>query len=55
MMKEAEKMMGEMSAADKKMMDSQGIKMPSFKNVPKVSDKELAKACEVENLNVSKM
>jgi tetratricopeptide (TPR) repeat protein len=54
MMKEAQKAMGEMSAEDKKMMDSLGIKMPSMKNVPKVSDKQLADAWEVENLIVPK-
>ncbi len=54
MMKEAEKMMGEMSAEDKKMMDSMGIKMPSLKNMPKVSDKQLAQAWENENRIVPK-
>jgi tetratricopeptide (TPR) repeat protein len=54
MMKEAEKMMGEMSAEDKKMMDSMGIKLPSFKEVPKVSDKQLADAWENENRIVPK-
>ena len=49
MMKEAQKMMGELSEEDKKMMDSLGIKMPDFKNVPNVSDKQLAKAWEDEN------
>ena len=54
MMKDAEKMMGEMSADDKKMMDSMGFKMPSFKNVPKVTDKQLADAWEDENRIVPK-
>ena len=54
MMKEAEKMMGEISGEDKKMMDSMGIKMPSFKNVPKVTDKQLADAWENENRIVPK-
>lgn len=54
MMKEAEKMMGEMSAEDKKMMDSMGIKMPSLKEVPKVSDQQLAEAWEDENRVVPK-
>src|SRR5690242_6766963 len=49
MMKEAQKAMGEMSPEDKKMMDSLGIKMPSFNNVPKVSDKQLADAWDEEN------
>jgi hypothetical protein len=52
MMKEAEKMMGEMSPEDKKMMDSMGIKMPSFKNVPQVGDKELADAYAMEGVVV---
>ena len=54
MMKEAQKMMGELSEDDKKMMDSLGIKMPDFKNPPKVSDKQLAKAWEDENRVVPK-
>lgn len=54
MMKEAQKAMDEMSPEDKKMMDSMGIKMPSFKNVPKVSDKQLAEAWEDENRIVPK-
>lgn len=54
MMKEAQAAMRDMSPEDKKMMDSMGIKMPSFKNVPKVSDKQLAQAWEVENLIVPK-
>ncbi|MFT4019675.1 MAG: hypothetical protein QM668_22115 [Agriterribacter sp.] len=54
MMKEAQKMMGKLSEDDKKMMDSLGIKMPDFKNPPKVSDKQLAKAWEDENRVVPK-
>ncbi|MFN8253383.1 MAG: hypothetical protein U0V75_16055 [Ferruginibacter sp.] len=58
MMKEAEKMMGEMSAEDKKMMDSMGIKMPDMKKTAKsvsgVTDKQLADAWELENLVVPK-
>ncbi|MGG9960547.1 tetratricopeptide repeat protein [Ferruginibacter sp. SUN106] len=54
MMKEAQKAVDEMSPEDKKMMDSMGIKMPSLKNVPKVSDKQLAQAWETENLIVPK-
>lgn len=54
MMKEARKMMDEMSEEDKKMMDSLGIKMPDFKNTPKVSDKQLAQAWEDENRIVPK-
>jgi tetratricopeptide (TPR) repeat protein len=54
MMKEAQKAMEEMNPEDKKAMDSMGIKMPSFKEVPKVSDKQLATAWEIENLIVPK-
>jgi Tfp pilus assembly protein PilF len=54
MMKEAQKMLGEMSAEDKKMMDSLGIKMPSLNNVPKVTDQQLAEAWENENRIVPK-
>ncbi|MCO5239110.1 MAG: hypothetical protein M9904_03550 [Chitinophagaceae bacterium] len=54
MMKEARKMVGELSEEDKKMMDSLGIKMPDFKNPPKVSDRQLAKAWEDENRVVPK-
>lgn len=54
MMKEARKMMGELSEEDKKMMDSLGIKMPDFKNTPKVSDKQLAEAWEDEKRIVPK-
>ncbi|MEO5563189.1 MAG: hypothetical protein ABIR18_07140, partial [Chitinophagaceae bacterium] len=44
MMKEMQQAMNEMSPEDKKMMDSMGIKMPSVKDIPKVSDKQLADA-----------
>jgi len=44
LMKEAQKMMDGMSPQNKKTMDSMGIKMPSFNNIPKSSDKELANA-----------
>lgn len=58
MMKEAEKMMGDMSPEDKKMMDSMGIKMPDFKKTAKsvsgVTDKQLATAWEDENRIVPK-
>ncbi|HEY6062165.1 MAG TPA: hypothetical protein VIV35_01075, partial [Chitinophagaceae bacterium] len=54
MMKEAQKAMDEMSPEDKKMMDSMGIKMPSLKDVPKVSDKQLAEAWEDETRIVPK-
>lgn len=42
MMKEMQKAMDDMSPEDKKMMDSMGVKMPSLKSIPKVTDKQLA-------------
>lgn len=48
-MQEMQKEMDSMSPEDKRMMDSMGIKMPSTKNIPKVSDKQLAAAMEDEN------
>lgn len=54
MMKEMQKAMYEMSPEDKKMMDSMGIKMPSVKDMPKVSDKQLEDAWEDENRIVPK-
>ena len=52
--KEAQKTVNGLSPEDKKTMDSLGIKMPSFKNVPKVTDKQLADATEEEERTVSK-
>ena len=54
MMKEMQSEINGMSAEDKKMMDSMGIKMPSMKDMPKVSDKQLADAWENENRVVPK-
>ncbi|MBS1512484.1 MAG: hypothetical protein JST86_16690 [Bacteroidetes bacterium] len=54
MMKQAQGMIDQMSPEDKKMMDSMGIKMPSFNNVPQVGDKKLAEAYENENRIVPK-
>ncbi|WP_298390536.1 hypothetical protein [Hydrotalea sp.] len=54
MMKEMQKAMDEMSPEDKKMMDSMGIKMPSTKTIPKLTDKQLADAWEDENRIVPK-
>lgn len=54
MMKEAQKAMNEISPEDKKIMDSLGIKMPSFNNVPKFSDAQLAEAWEDETRLVPK-
>ncbi|MBL0134599.1 MAG: hypothetical protein IPP79_11630 [Chitinophagaceae bacterium] len=46
MMKEAQKALDEMDPEDKRMMDSLGIKMPSFKEVPNIGDAKLKKAFE---------
>ena len=54
MMKEAQKAINEMSPEDKRMMDSMGIRMPSFKNVPTVSDAQMKEAVENENRIVPK-
>jgi arsenate reductase-like glutaredoxin family protein len=54
MMKEAQKMVDELSVEDKKIMDSLGIKMPGFKNIPNVSDKQLADAMDKEDRIVPK-
>ncbi len=53
-LKEAQKELDAMSPEDKRMMDSMGIKMPSMKNIPKVSDQQLAAAWEDENRLVPK-
>lgn len=53
-MKEMQKEMNDMSPEDKKMMDSMGIKMPSIKDIPKATDKQLADAYENENRIVPK-
>lgn len=49
MMKEMQKAMDEISPEDKKMLDSMGVKMPSVKDIPKVSDKQLVDAWKNEN------
>jgi tetratricopeptide (TPR) repeat protein len=49
MMKEAQMEMDNMDPETLRMMDSMGIKRPSFKNIPKVSDKQLKDAWENEN------
>lgn len=54
MMKEAQAALDNLDPETKKMMDSMNIKMPSLKNVPKVSDKQLAKAWEDEERIVPK-
>ena len=48
MMKEAQMEMDNMDPETLRMMDSMGIKRPSFKNVPKVSDQQLKEATEHE-------
>ncbi len=53
-MKEMQKAMDEMSPEDKKMMDSLGIKMPSLKALPKVTDQQMSDAREEENFLVPK-
>lgn len=54
MMKEAQMEMDNMDPETLRMMDSMGIKRPSFKNVPKVSDQQLKEATENENRIVPK-
>jgi tetratricopeptide (TPR) repeat protein len=54
MMKEAQKALDNMSPEDKKMMEDMGIKMPSFKDVTKVNDKQLSDAYEDETRIVPK-
>ena len=49
MMKEAQKQMDNLDPETKKMMDSMGIKIPSFNNIPKVTDAQLQEAYENEN------
>lgn len=48
MMKEMQKELDGMSPEDKKMLDSMGVKLPSMKNIPNVSDKQLADAWKNE-------
>jgi Tfp pilus assembly protein PilF len=54
MMKEAQQMVEGLSAEDKRMMDSLGIKLPDFKKSPKTSDKTIQVAWEDENRRVPK-
>ncbi len=54
MMKEAQMEMDNLDPETLRLMDSMGIKRPSFKNVPKVSDKQLKDAYENENRIVPK-
>lgn len=54
MMKEMQYTIDEMSPEGKKMIDSMGIKIPSLKDIPKLTDKQLADAWEVENRIVPK-
>jgi len=54
MMKEAQMEMDNLDPETLRMMDSMGIKRPSFKNVPKVSDQQMKEAVENENRIVPK-
>jgi tetratricopeptide (TPR) repeat protein len=54
MMKEAQIEIDNIDPETLRMMDSMGIKRPSLKNVPKVSNKQLADAWEAESLLVPK-
>jgi len=54
MMKEAQMEMDNLDPETLRMMDSMGIKRPSFKNVPKVSDQQMKEAAENENRIVPK-
>lgn len=54
MMKEAQMEMDNLDPETLRMMDSMGIKRPSFKNVPKVSDQQMKEAVENENRVVPK-
>lgn len=54
LMKQAQKEMDQLSPEEKRIMDSMGIKMPNFKNTPKVSNAKLANAWEDENRIVPK-
>ncbi len=54
MAKEAQMEMDKMDPETLRMMDSMGIKRPSFKNVPKVSDKQMKEAWDNENRIVPK-
>src|SRR4029079_15884228 len=54
MMKEMQTAIDGISAEDKKLMDSMGFKMPSMKDIPKLSDKQLAASMENASLVVPK-
>src|SRR5690348_178748 len=54
MMKEMQAQMDNMSEEDKKTIDSLGIKMPSLKDLPKFSDKQIAGMLENEGIIVPK-
>lgn len=49
MQKEMQKAMEDMSPEDKRALDSMGFKMPSMNSIPKMGDKEIAAAFEMEN------
>ncbi len=54
MMKEAQMEMDNLDPETLRMMDSMGIKRPSFKNVPKVSNQQMKEVIENENRIVPK-
>lgn len=54
MMKEAQMEMDNLDPETLRMMDSMGIKRPSFKNVPNVSEQQMKEAIENENRIVPK-
>ena len=54
MMREAQSAMDDLDPETKKMMDSMGIKIPSFKNAPKINSQQLAQEWEKEELIVPK-
>ena len=54
MMKEAQSAMENLDPETKKIMDNMGVKVPSFKNAPKISSQQLSQALEKEELIVPK-
>ena len=54
MLKEAQNAINEMDPETKRMMDSMGIKAPSFKNIPAISNEQLSAAWENEQLVIPK-
>ena len=54
MIKEAQSAIADLDPETKKIMDSMGIKVPSFKNAPKISSQQLSQTWEKEELIVPK-